>query len=93
MATLPEFPDSELRELQLVFLLKFDEQMNQLKRFDEVMDEDAYRQQLATVSPLIAKRLEQLTGEDRQQTHQIIAITEAVAYVVRYAMDNYLGNV
>lgn len=89
MASLPEYSASELHILELLFLLKFDEHIKELDQSDKKMDEDAYRQALSSrFSPEFAKRFEQLTGENRQQTHEVLAIAKAVAYTVTYALDN-----
>lgn len=89
MESLPEFPESELRTLTLLFLLKFDERITALENDDEYQDKsDAYRDALAETNPLIAKRFEQMTKEQRQEAIKNLAIAESVAYLVRYALDN-----
>ena len=70
-------------------MLKLDDQLRENKEHLLMGDLDAYRKDLAEADPEAAQRFEQLTIEDRDEALKQIAMVEAIAYAILWALQDY----
>lgn len=87
MVNLQDDFGGRLRSLTLVLLRKLHEQLNENEEFFQVGNLDEYRKDLAEADPEAARRFEQMTIEDRKEAMKQLAMVEAIAYAILYALE------
>jgi hypothetical protein len=80
-----------LRVLTKFLIIKLHEQTIENEEQNRIFDLDAYRKDLAESNPETARWFEQTTADDREETLKQIAMVEAIAHGILWAMD-HLGE-
>ncbi len=75
--------------LRRIFLKVLAEQKALSAELLQEEDSDAYRARFAELYPLIAKAKEKMTQQDRKELVREVAIAEAVAHTIAYALAEY----
>ncbi|GEM_PF-5045363 len=74
------------------FLLKLEDETHALEGLLAEQDSPEYRQALADSDPLLSKRFEQMTLEDRQSTVHDLAMAAAFVHIAQVIADEAIDE-
>ena len=81
--------DERHRILTEVLLVKLAEQQDENAQYNRTVDLEHYRQSLAQSHPDLARWMEQLTAERREELLKEVTLAESIAYAILWALDAY----